>query len=284
MEDKSIDITWILVASLFMALNTVLWSLSYAEVRRAHPKAEVIELTDLGLQSIFACADRWPGTTSAYGLYCELVQARLKVFDDQVNGQQEPAPCWPEASPTSLSFGAPHSTQSSPLLSGAHQRPSVSSLTSSNGPSPQSSFGYDHQSPASHSYTSGSMASPNYLNVYGEASLNPAANLFNTAFIINPLPFDAAAAAQTSPPCMPPATSYNLPPGSIDTMLPPFSTDFQLEQILHPPMALVPPRRQESLSQAQQQELMETVETDGMQDITQMLIDSENFFKTLSTP
>ena len=278
--DKSVDITWILVASLFMALNTVLWSISYPEVRRAHPKSEVLELTDLGLQSIFACADRWPGTASAFGLYSELVQARLRVYDDGREGYQDTISSWSGASPPSLPFGSSQSNHSSPVLSTAHQRPSLSSLTSSNGLSPQSSYNYDHQSPAGHSYTSGSIASPNYLNLYGETPLNPAANIFNTT-LIDPLAFDA----QASPP-IPPANGMNLPT-SAGAVLPSFfasAPDFQIEQLLYPGPAIVTAQQQESLSQAQQQELMETVETDGMQDISQLLTDSENFFKTLSTP
>lgn len=37
----SVDVTWIFTQSLFMAFNTVLWSLSYPEIRREHPIEEV---------------------------------------------------------------------------------------------------------------------------------------------------------------------------------------------------------------------------------------------------
>ena len=41
---KNVDLTWIFTQSIFMAINTMLWSLSYVEVRHKH-KREAVERT-----------------------------------------------------------------------------------------------------------------------------------------------------------------------------------------------------------------------------------------------
>jgi len=44
MDNPSVDITWIFLQSLFMAVNTILWTISYPEVRTLHSKEELEEL------------------------------------------------------------------------------------------------------------------------------------------------------------------------------------------------------------------------------------------------
>ena len=78
---KSVDLTWIFTQSLFMALNTILWSLSYPEIRQEHPRREVQEHLNTVLEAIFLASERWPGVASALELYTNLVTACLKVYD-----------------------------------------------------------------------------------------------------------------------------------------------------------------------------------------------------------
>lgn len=78
---KSVDLTWIFTQSLFMALNTILWSLSYPEIRQEHPREEVQKHLDTVLKAIFLASERWPGVASALELYTNLVTACLKVYD-----------------------------------------------------------------------------------------------------------------------------------------------------------------------------------------------------------
>ncbi|KAF5862556.1 hypothetical protein ETB97_011553 [Aspergillus alliaceus] len=78
---KSVDLTWIFTQSLFMALNTILWSLSYPEIRREHPIDEVKRHLDVALDAIVLAAERWPGVASALLLYKSLVAACLKAYN-----------------------------------------------------------------------------------------------------------------------------------------------------------------------------------------------------------
>lgn len=77
----SIDVTWIFTQSLFMALNTILWSLSYPDIRRDHPIDEVRGHLDVALEAIMLAAQRWPGVESALLLYRSLVAACLKAYN-----------------------------------------------------------------------------------------------------------------------------------------------------------------------------------------------------------
>lgn len=76
----SVDVTWIFTQSLFMAFNTVLWSLSYPEIRKEHPIEEVQKYLDMALEVIVFSVDRWPGVLSALLLYKRLVTACLKAY------------------------------------------------------------------------------------------------------------------------------------------------------------------------------------------------------------
>ncbi|KXG52998.1 Transcription factor [Penicillium griseofulvum] len=76
----SVDLTWVFVQALFMALNTVLWTLSYPEIRKEHTIEEVQGHLDMAFEVIVFSAERWPGVQSAYLLYRRLVAACLKAY------------------------------------------------------------------------------------------------------------------------------------------------------------------------------------------------------------
>jgi hypothetical protein len=81
MESPMVDITWIFLLSLFMAINTILWTISYAEVRSLHSKEELEEHIDIALDIIARCRERWPGTTPAHQLYIKLAKACLRSYE-----------------------------------------------------------------------------------------------------------------------------------------------------------------------------------------------------------
>ena len=58
MKDPAIDITWIFLQSLFMAVNTLLWSISYSDVRAQHPREDVEKLLELGIDVMEKCTDQ----------------------------------------------------------------------------------------------------------------------------------------------------------------------------------------------------------------------------------
>jgi hypothetical protein len=80
MVTGSVDLTWVFVQALFMALNTVLWTLSYPEIRKEHTIEEVQGHLDMALEVIVFSAERWPGVQSALLLYKRLVAACLKAY------------------------------------------------------------------------------------------------------------------------------------------------------------------------------------------------------------
>ncbi|KAF2709106.1 hypothetical protein K504DRAFT_477453 [Pleomassaria siparia CBS 279.74] len=80
-ETKSVDLTWIFTQSIFMAINTMLWTLSYSEIRRQHQREEVEGHLQVALESIDLSSERWPGVASACQLYRNLIAACMKIFD-----------------------------------------------------------------------------------------------------------------------------------------------------------------------------------------------------------
>jgi hypothetical protein len=80
-ETKSVDLTWIFTQAIFMAINTMLWTLSYSEIRRAHQREEVEQHLQVALESIDLSSERWPGVSSALQLYRNLIHACMKIFD-----------------------------------------------------------------------------------------------------------------------------------------------------------------------------------------------------------
>lgn len=80
-ETKTVDMTWIFVQAIFMCVNTILWTLSYSEVRRLHNREEVEAHMNVALESIRLCSERWPGVASAMELYYNLIGACMKIYD-----------------------------------------------------------------------------------------------------------------------------------------------------------------------------------------------------------
>ena len=82
-HNRTIEMTWAWTQSLFMAVNTILWSLAYVEVRERRTREQVKERLDIALESMTYAAERWPGVASAIELYEALINACLQVFDKE---------------------------------------------------------------------------------------------------------------------------------------------------------------------------------------------------------
>lgn len=80
-DKKSVDLTWIFTQAIFMAMNTMLWSLSYVEVRRKHSRESVDKHMKCAMDAIKLASERWPGVASAVQLYQNLIEAILKVYE-----------------------------------------------------------------------------------------------------------------------------------------------------------------------------------------------------------
>ncbi|KAI3558099.1 fungal specific transcription factor [Colletotrichum abscissum] len=81
MEKAAVDITWVFLLNLYMSLNTLLWTVSYPEIRLAHPRDEVEELSDQTLDILERCTERWPGTAQAVQLYSIFAKACLQSYE-----------------------------------------------------------------------------------------------------------------------------------------------------------------------------------------------------------
>ena len=80
-EIGNVDMTWIFTQSIFMAINTMLWSLSYEEVRQQHSREDVSGHLDVAMEAIGLATSRWPGVASAVQLYQNLIGAILRIYD-----------------------------------------------------------------------------------------------------------------------------------------------------------------------------------------------------------
>lgn len=80
-ETKSVDMTWIFVQAIFQCVNTMLWTLSYSDVRRIHTRDEVEDHLTVAMESIRLSSERWPGVASAMELYRNLIHACMRIFD-----------------------------------------------------------------------------------------------------------------------------------------------------------------------------------------------------------
>ncbi|KAL9613413.1 MAG: hypothetical protein Q9167_002061 [Letrouitia subvulpina] len=78
---KSVDLTWIFTQSLFMVLNTLLWTLSFPDIRNEHPKEEVEIYLQSAQEGILLASKQWPGVESAMELYSSFILLCLKAYD-----------------------------------------------------------------------------------------------------------------------------------------------------------------------------------------------------------
>jgi hypothetical protein len=120
LETKVVDLTWIFTQTLFMLLNTILWSLSYAEIRQQHRLHEVRLHVGNALTAIGYAADRWPGVQSACQLYENLIWGCFKVYDNDPSyvpslyGQSPVSTQEVPTSPSQAASYSPASTHTAP--------------------------------------------------------------------------------------------------------------------------------------------------------------------------
>ena len=248
---SSVDLTWIFTQSLFMALNAILWALSYPEIRREYSKEKIENSIDIAQEAISLASERWPGVESALELYQNLIAACLKAYDGNSDASYVVDSSSSKASPASLrevftplTLPSSISSISSPPYSD-HQGPS------------SSSSGYQpyRVSPTLSNYSVSDPGMPNdvhngtmpnmprqssfdYSLMYQDASFNPGSmfNAFPQTFSAVP-PYQATANN---------SGQYLCAPGE------------QYSQYLHAPYMPQQPMR--TLNQEEQFELMKNLE------------------------
>lgn len=314
-QTRSVDMTWIFTQAIFMTINTVLWTLSYYEIRKDHPREEVKEHLDVALHCIKQAVERWPGVASAIELYENLIRACMKIYDKDgdipiaAGSPAESGPGGGRSQTTSPVFAPlvpdvtvkqeftppqpePSSVEEPPPF-GFVRHPSYSShggaLPTMHAPTTPGNLAplpaYDSPESASNGRTSTDNRSSTHS--YGNIStFSYESDQFNPTQYHNPLPtynndfnwnpnFDLSQGA--TPLTIPALSPFDQTSGTTDMemMNNPMSPNYS--DYLYPPSYDID-RSGTGLNQEQQSELMHNLEMDGMRDIQQMITAQNGVF------
>ncbi|KAK5019759.1 hypothetical protein LTR16_000265 [Cryomyces antarcticus] len=315
MEKNGVDITWIFTQAIFMAINSMLWSLSYSEIRRLHLREEVEGNLRIAMEAIRLASDRWPGVLSAIELYNNLIDALMKIYDkdgDIPISTNSPSDMTDTTSPASTFPDAPnHSRTTSPAatangsVASRPERPPPFGYISASGesvPTVADPYPATSSSPANAPQTIYQTMSSaplqtqamnteqQHLNIdeYTERiDFDPTSHFnalptgfsgsmsWNPAFIASQPGFYGFAVPGSDPIYDPPRTNDFFSVNSTNNIgiLLTTPTD-QYANSIYQPYWYPEGQHGSGLNQTQQEELMQMMETDGMQDIDQMIQDT----------
>ena len=268
-SEKSVDLTWIFTQSMFMALNAMLWSLSYPEIRNENPRVDVQSYLQTAQDAIFRASERWPGVCSALALYESLIHACLKAYDqndETSNGVGSPS-----------SRVSPESTQNlstPPILPmpWTVPRKHVSATIHQDlNHAPQFDYVFEHNNPP---YSNSSPARPAFIRPESQESTQlqdySSAPTLRSSISFPETSFDSSSPYNALP-------SPHIPYQGLPTSQPTFSIPYhdqsyylgsigdQYSQYLS--SQYLPRQTLDSLDLEQQTELMNTLENDGWSDI-----------------
>lgn len=306
----SVDLTWIFTQSLFMVFNTVLWTLSYPEIRKEHPMEEVQGYLDTALEVIVYAAERWPGVQSALLLYKRLVAACLRAYNTEESfvvhsPSNHPTPTSSQDMMTPPATSSPSSTTTTSYYSQPNRQnqsisDNASTRTLSRGDSAESTF---HPSQVPQPSTS-PVTIPDPVKQSRERPGPSALNMQQAATgpILTSREYCAPAGQYSDMP-IDPDTPYNAMPfvvpglqgwdpnfslasttashlayidATVDPMQWTTSIGDQYSQYFNEPFP-VPPWRERTLSQQEQIELMASLE-DDIPDVSAQLVRESNAF------
>jgi len=274
LETGGVDITWIYLLSLFMAVNTILWTISYSEVRSLHSKEEVEENLTLALDVIVKCRERWPGTAAASHLYSKLSKACLRSYD--VNEGSHP-------SSSSLSANSPGS------LTDANSPPTSEYSSVTAGSLAQSQKPFHSSPPPQFGYVFDQIPEPISTFGYNSAQQNNHSGFRSNSIFMNPSSAQSDRRFSYFPPDFTqPSISNAWNPNAVGTSEAQFTVPAPMNQPMDEEYFMQPATfsfgehmfqdaglstemRHGSLSQEQQMELMQTLEKDGLSDINNFM-------------
>lgn len=268
-QTATVDITWVFLASVFMAVNTILWTISYPEVRSLHSKEELDEHIDVALDIIVKCRERWPGTAVASRLYSQLAKACLKSY--HASDGSHP--------PSSLSANSPDSvTDANSPPTSEHSSATTGSLVHSQkayGAPPQFGYVFDQMPQPIPSFDYGSNLQPPQPSFRSNSIfMSPASQQSDRRFSYFPPEFthpntlpnawDPTTAVSSQPPVTGPMNDQLIG----DTSYFMLSTQYSFGPHMFAEQSYGTGNcRQGSLSQEQQLELMQNLETKGLTEI-----------------
>ncbi|RYP26451.1 hypothetical protein DL767_008013 [Monosporascus sp. MG133] len=141
------DITWVFLLTLYMAINALLWSVTYPEIRALHTREEVRGLVDVSLDILDQCSERWPGTSAASQLYSTFAKACLQSYEPRDtpalsnSSSYDTSPSQPDTN--SHPFEASNRAAASEQNASVFDAPQFGSVFDS-APEPVTKFGFDN--------------------------------------------------------------------------------------------------------------------------------------------
>lgn len=97
-DQRTVDMTWVLVHQVYMTCIIMMWCLSYEEIRKIHPRDNVAEHIQTGLECLDLMIERWPGVSSAREIFWRLSMVALQCYEptsqiatDKVTAASAPA-------------------------------------------------------------------------------------------------------------------------------------------------------------------------------------------------
>lgn len=294
-EARLIDITWIFTQAIFMALNTVLWSLSYPGIRQQHPIEEVQLHIQNALSAIDLCADRWPGVRSAQQLYENLVLGCLKAYDvDRVGESPQSdyvSSSAQDVSSTASQFANSPASTTNTSLYGAQSPQSIHSAHTASHSYKTGTASYtDHPSqalyhpemvspPTTQPHAAGGQYMPNSLPQTNMDSLHYSLPGFDPHSAAGYLSADAKGSSNwTSAPMVPgviPGLTGS-PDMNYDDL--PYLASFGQEYSRYMQQSFPPTYQMQSLSEQQMMELMASLEQSQLPDVSNLVSDATTFY------
>ncbi|KAK6358949.1 hypothetical protein TWF696_000122 [Orbilia brochopaga] len=80
-DERSVDMTWVLVHQVYMTCIIMMWCLSYEAIRNLHSRNEVAKHIQTGLECMDMLVERWPGVGSAREIFWRLSIVALQSYD-----------------------------------------------------------------------------------------------------------------------------------------------------------------------------------------------------------
>ncbi|EPS36154.1 hypothetical protein H072_10342 [Dactylellina haptotyla CBS 200.50] len=112
-DERSVDMTWVLVHQVYMTCIIMMWCLSYEEIRKLHPRSEVAKHIQTGLECMDMMVERWPGVGSAREIFWRLSIVALQSYESasQVGDAPSSLPPSTGSLPQASQAGATRPTQ-----------------------------------------------------------------------------------------------------------------------------------------------------------------------------
>lgn len=271
MARQDTDISWVFLLSIYMAINTVLWAISYPEVRISYNRNELEDHITIALDVIIKCSERWPGAAAAHQLYSKLSTACLRSYD--INEDSHPTSSLAATSPSSLTdanspSASEHSSATTNSLAHAqnafHSPPPQFGYVFDQMPEQIPVFDFDPLKPHQPAFRSNSIfAHPSSMQSDRRFSYFPPDFAQPQAF---PNAWNAPTSSQPHYPSSDQDSEFHPTPTIADTSYFMQPTPYSWPNLFAND-SLDTEMRHGSLSKEQQIELMESFETDGIAEI-----------------